>query len=220
MSLLIKVGGSLMREPGVLDAVLGKVSDISSERHIILVAGGGALADEVRRLDSTFKLPAEVSHRMALIALDQNGLVLSSKIKQSHVTSELESIKGKGCGVSVFLPSDFALSEEAISNSWDFTSDSVAAYTAGCIGLSQLILLKDVDGLFSQDPKNHQEARLIRQADASTLSGFESLCIDNKLSEILLRFNLTCFILNGRHPERLAEFSASKKFRGTMILPK
>lgn len=217
MEVFIKVGGSLIREPDILNGVIGRVTKLSDKHRIIIMAGGGALADEVRKLDLVFQLPAETSHRMALLTLDQNGLLLSSKIKGSHVTSDIERLKDGSNGVSVFLPSEFILGEESISPSWDFTSDSVAAYTAGCLGLKELVLLKDVDGLYVRNPKEHSDARFLEDVDASALSGFESLCVDNKLSEILSRFNLTCVILNGGHPERLTEFLSLNETRGTRI---
>lgn len=216
----MKVGGSLIREPLILDGVVEAVSKLSLKHRVIITPGGGALADDVRKLDFAFKLPAETSHRMALLTLDQNGLVLSSKIKGSNVTSKLECLKDESNGVSVFLPSKFILGEESILASWDFTSDSVAAYTAGCLGLKELVLLKDVDGLFLRDPKQHSNARFMEEVAASALSGFESKCVDNKLSEILLRFNLKCVILNGGHPERLTEFISLSETRGTVIHPK
>ena len=45
------------------------------------------------------------------------------------------------------------LKENPLENSWEVTSDSIAAYLCGRLGLKELILITDVDGIFTSDPK-------------------------------------------------------------------
>ncbi len=48
-----------------------------------------------------------------------------------------------------------------LENSWEVTSDSIAVYIAGQLHLEKVILVTDVDGIYTCNPKKHPDAKLI-----------------------------------------------------------
>ncbi len=128
MLTVVKVGGGLGDDalPG-LCAALGELG----RRHALLVVPGGAhFADAVRDADRRFGLHAHTSHRMAILAMEQFGWLLSDLIPG---------------GVPVLLPAGLRLDE--LPASWDVTSDSIAAWVARRVGAERLVLVKAADGL-------------------------------------------------------------------------
>jgi aspartokinase-like uncharacterized kinase len=55
-----------------------------------VVPGGGEFADVVRCLDERFSLTCGVSHRMAILGMDQYGLLLSDLMPNSVTVCKLE----------------------------------------------------------------------------------------------------------------------------------
>ena len=131
-SVVVKVGGSLAMYPESLRALCKKLSALSKKHRLVVVPGGGEFADAVRAVDKRFNLSSEASHRMAILGMDQYGLMLADLIPDSVAVVELEEIaKALDAGkVPVFLPSKILFSEDPLENSWDVTSDSIAIYIA------------------------------------------------------------------------------------------
>jgi aspartokinase-like uncharacterized kinase len=104
----------------------------------------------------------------------------------------------------VFLPSQLMLNEDPLENSWDVTSDSIAVYIAEKAGSGKVVLITDVDGIFTDDPKNHSAARLIKALSASELLDMSKrTSVDKFLPKLLLKTSIECFVINGLFTERV-----------------
>lgn len=139
---VVKLGGSLLGSPtlpGWLDA-LAKVSD----GNVLIVPGGGVFADAVRVAQQRSGVDAAAAHRMAVLAMDQYGMLLAAMNKQLvTASSELEiAERSWQHRCIVWLPSQMVLAEDSIPMGWHVTSDSLAAWIARKIGAEQLILVK------------------------------------------------------------------------------
>ena len=66
--IVVKLGGSVVRSPELL-AWLDAIAN--AQVPIVVVPGGGALADEVRACQSRLGFGDASAHRMALLAMDQ-----------------------------------------------------------------------------------------------------------------------------------------------------
>ena len=205
-ALIIKVGGSLASYPEKLRILCTKLTELSREHKLIVIPGGGECADAVRRLDKRFTLSPAVSHRMAILTMDQYGLLLSELLPSSRIVSKLEHLQetldlGK---LPVFLPSNFLFSEDPLQNSWDVTSDSIAVYVAGQLHATRTLLVTDVDGVYTCDPKKSSEARLIKKLSASDLLRMNKrTSVDKFVPKLLLQLQTECFVVNGFYPERV-----------------
>jgi aspartokinase-like uncharacterized kinase len=203
---IVKVGGSLAFYPEKLKALCLKLSEISKKHRIIVVPGGGKFADVVRCMDQVFSLSCNVSHRMAILGMDQYGLLLSDLMPNSATVNKLEEIKCflNSDGLPVFLPSTLLLSEDPLANSWDVTSDSIAVYIACRLQASKVLLVTDVDGVYKSDPKTHSEAKLIENISATDLLAMnERTSVDKALPKLLLQSPISCFVINGLFPARV-----------------
>jgi len=216
MDAIIKIGGSLANSPHL--AELCKILEkISKNFQFLIVPGGGKFADIVRKFDKKFHLPNEISHKMAILAMDQYGLFLSHLMNAS-LLNKLKIPKTFQKKPIIFLSSEYMFKEDPLPNSWDVTSDSIAAHIAQKFNAPKLILVKNVDGIFSSDPKKNSNAKLIKKISANKLLSWnKKTCVDKFLPKILLKHKIRCYIVNGEYPKRIDEIFKGKKIICTEI---
>ena len=220
MDAVIKVGGSLAEDPERLKALCRKLSELAKTYALIVVPGGGRFADAVRELDQRFNLSSAVSHRMAILGMDQFGLLLCQVIPDSCATYLLDDAKqlSEVGVVPVFLPSRLMFKDDPLENSWDVTSDSIAAYVAKRVRVKKLILATDVDGVFTSDPKTRSDAKIIGQVSAEELLELKQrTSVDRYLPKLLLDAEIGCYVVNGRYPDRIASILAEQQTTCTAI---
>ena len=203
---IIKVGGSLAAYPEKLKALCAKLSEVSKKHKLIVVPGGGEFADTVRTLDKRFNLPPALSHRMAILALDQYGFLLSHLFPEAYVVNRLEQVRETLDldKLPVFLPSTLLLNNDPLENSWDVTSDSIAVYTGTQLHASKVLLVTDVNGVYTCDPKKSSGAKLISKLSAGELLKMnKKTSVDRFLPKLLLKLQIECFVVNGFYPDRI-----------------
>jgi 5-(aminomethyl)-3-furanmethanol phosphate kinase len=210
---VLKVGGSLALYPEKLKALCTELSLSSKKHRLIIVPGGGEFADVVRSLDKRFSLPCSTSNKMAILGMDQYGLLLADLTPNSVVISKLEEMEyflGMG-KLIVLLPSNLMLREDPLENSWDVTSDSIAMFIASRLNVSRVLFVTDVDGIYTDDPKKHPEAKLIAQMTARELLGLNiRTSVDKALPKLLLDSPVDSFVVNGLFPERVKAILENK----------
>lgn len=139
---VVKIGGSLLGSPELarwLELIV-KFSD----GKVIIVPGGGLFADAVRDAQTQSNLSDHTAHRLAVLAMDQFGLLLAGlNPGLATASSELEIAERtwQHRGI-VWLPSQMVLADDTIPQNWDVTSDSLSAWLANKIGAEQLVLVK------------------------------------------------------------------------------
>jgi aspartokinase-like uncharacterized kinase len=154
---------------------------------------------------------------MAILAMDQFGHLLSSLIPDSELVQGLaDARKVLAAGrVPVLLTYNLLFQTDELPRSWDVTADSIAAWVAGLSGAQQLVLLKSVDGLFSDDPRSHAGVELLEKLDPNQLI----LCkgVDRYFASILKKYRLDVWIVNGKYPERLTQLLDTGITKGTYL---
>jgi len=206
MEAVIKVGGSLAEHPRGLRNLCRELSELVKSHTFLIVPGGGRFADVVRMLDQRFGLSDTAAHKMAVLGMDIYGLFLSDLTPNSctcYILDEAERLSATGT-LPILLPSRLIFLEDPLKHSWDVTSDSIAAWIASLLHVKKLILVTDVDGVFTDDPKRSLNAEFIEEIEAGELLGWKKrTSVDKMLPEILLRERLNCLVVNGRYPERV-----------------
>lgn len=226
MDAVVKVGGSLAADAVALRTLCLELAKAGERCRLLVVPGGGEFADVVRAVDSRFGLNVGTAHRMAVLGMDQYGLLLADLIPHCRMAFSLgvvDCLSGGGQGhVVVLLPSRLVFRARSLPASWDVTSDSIAAYVAGRVGASRLVLVTDVDGVFTGDPKVAAGVELVREVSASSsLAPLGSrTSVDRYLPNVLLKFGLTCLVVNGRFPERVSSVLAGEETVCTRIVPR
>lgn len=142
---VVKLGGSLLGTEELKDwlALLARQSD----GRIVIVPGGGVFADTVREHQRSGGYDDPAAHQMALLAMEQYGLVLKSlQPALATAASELEiAERSWQHRAIVWMPSHMVLADDTIPKNWEVTSDSLAAWLAGKIGADRLVLVKHHD---------------------------------------------------------------------------
>ncbi len=139
---VVKIGGSLLGSPELARwlELFVKFSD----GKVIIVPGGGLFADAVREAQAQSNLSDPVAHKLAVLAMDQFGLLLAGMNPGlATASSELEIAERtwQHRGI-VWLPSKMVLADDTIPKNWQVTSDSLSAWLANKIGAEQLVLVK------------------------------------------------------------------------------
>lgn len=217
---VIKVGGSLALYPEKLKILCSKLSAASKKQNILLVPGGGEFADVVRVVDKRFSLSDSISHQMAILGMDQYGLLLSDLTTNSKVITQLEQVKSifDLHKLPVFLLSNLMLKNNPLENSWNVTSDSIAVYIACQLHAKKVVLMTDVDGIFTSDPKKNADAQFITEISIKRLEAMsERTSVDKFLPKLLLKKQIECFVVNGLFPERVEDILNGRTSFYTLI---
>jgi dihydroneopterin aldolase len=140
---VVKLGGSLAFSDRLRDWI---AAIAGCAGRAVVVPGGGPFADAVRAAQAKMGVADAAAHRMALLAMEQYGHALASLDARLEPADGVDAIRGtlRGGRVPVWLPARMALADAAIPQSWDVTSDSLAAWLAGRIGAGRLVLVKHV----------------------------------------------------------------------------
>jgi len=220
MDAVVKVGGSLLAQPDALRALCRTLDRASKNWKMAIVPGGGPFADEVRLQDKRVGLSAETTHLMAIFAMDQYGLLLCDLLNNAAPATTLRAaINFAGRKrLPVILPSRFLSTRNSLRASWDVTSDTIAAYLAARLQAKRLILITDVDGLFSKDPKKYSDAKLILSISLEELSRSSTrTCVDKAFPSQLRKHKLDTWIINGLESERFESLIRQEATTATRI---
>ncbi len=135
---IVKLGGSLHDAPELRPWLAALATAPGPPR--ILVPGGGPFADAVRDAQARLGFHDLAAHRMAILAMQQYGLVLQA-LEPRLGLAETEAELRDGRPV-VWLPWELAGRDETIEASWEITSDSLALWLAHKLEAPLLLLVK------------------------------------------------------------------------------
>jgi aspartokinase-like uncharacterized kinase len=147
MTIVLKLGGSLLTDPE-LKLTLSELQSTFIGRKCLYVVGGGAATDVVRNWSSVHQLSSEVSHQLAIASMGLNRRFVESITGWITVCSRGEADEyWAGNRSPVLLDVEqFLARQETISGQvprdWQFTSDSISAWVATHWPADELILLK------------------------------------------------------------------------------
>jgi 5-(aminomethyl)-3-furanmethanol phosphate kinase len=140
---MVKLGGSVVRS-AELEAWLDAIAQ--SPCPIVVVPGGGALADEVRACQSRLGFGDRSAHRMALLAMDQLAWAVAG-LRQGFAVGateqELRAALDRG-SVAVWAPYAAIAGRTDLEESWRLTSDSLALWLAARLGAARCYLIKSI----------------------------------------------------------------------------
>ena len=137
---IVKLGGSHATGPHLKDWLTAIAAEAGS---IVIVPGGGPFADAVRKAQAGIGYDDRAAHMMAMMAMAQFGSALESLHPALRLAASrwalLRALKdGK---VPVWSPERMARAA-GLPETWDLTSDSLAAWLAGALGASRVLLVK------------------------------------------------------------------------------
>ena len=150
MTIVYKLGGSLLSLPDLPERLRVVLSD-SADTRALLVIGGGVAADIVRSWDEVHHLGEERSHWLALRAMYFNEALLLELLPDacSVVDQQEADAAWKAGRVAVLRAVEFLKQEQArhgasLRQNWNVTSDSVTGWVAEHLREVGMVLLKSV----------------------------------------------------------------------------
>jgi 5-(aminomethyl)-3-furanmethanol phosphate kinase len=220
---VVKVGGGLAREAGdgALRTLCRAIGDAGVRHPLLVVPGGAAFADAVREHDSRFALREPTAHRMAILAMEQFGWLLSDLIPGAVPRTDLAAAGAAGTSGStpVLLPAAL-LAGDPLPASWGVTSDSIAAWVAGAADAGRLVLVKPVDGLYHDWPADGEPlARVSVRELAELRAAGLAAGVDPYLPEALRSAGVEAWVIDGREPGRLVALLEHGSTEGTLVTP-
>ncbi len=150
--IVVKIGGSL----GKADTLRPWLTILArGKRRVIVVPGGGAFADCVREEQERLGFSDRAAHRMALLAMEQYALILADWQPELTPCATLDEMSDtlRREGIPVWLPSAMVLADPSIAESWDVTSDSLAAWLARRVRARRLVLVKSMPAPATLQPQ-------------------------------------------------------------------
>jgi aspartokinase-like uncharacterized kinase len=150
---VIKLGGSLL-DDGEWPDRFRRWLERQPPMQNVLIVGGGALADAVRRWDQVHRLSPSDAHWLAIDAMSVASNLATKLLPEVRRTDDWQAVldfaNAGSCNSAplIFDPKRFlkatepTLEGEPLPESWDITSDSIAARIAHLLCAGELVLLK------------------------------------------------------------------------------
>jgi molybdenum storage protein len=217
---VIQIGGLSIMDRGQA-AVLPVLDQIvaNQERHAqVIGVGPGVRARHILSVGLDLGLPTGALATLAAKSSAQNAYMVSCLLA-SHGFVYLEApfvvqllpamlAAARGAVFNGIPPYDLWEHPPAVGKLPPHGSDAGAYLVGEVFGARSIILLKDVDGLYTADPKTHHDASFIPKIRAADLigMGLETLPIEPVVLELLTRARLATSvrIVNGLVPDNLS----------------
>ena len=215
---IIKIGGSLIDKENILRKLCSHLFKLANESKykLIIIPGGGAIADEVRKVYKKYKIADKTAHWMAILSMNINGMLIADLNKNfvpvNNIRECLHTLKENK--IPVLLPYEILKKYDELPASWDITSDSISLYIAKLLNAKTNILVKNVEGIYHPKKKI-----LLDKVNIYELKKWRNkTCVDNYYPILTSKYKINSYVVSGIYPERIGKILEGKKTKATQIL--
>ena len=258
MRIVVKVGTSTLAHAGGrlnirrVELMCKVLSDIKNAGHEVILVSSGAIGMGVGKLGLPGR-PGDMPGKQAAAAVGQCELMytydrffsqyshvvaqilltaedIRHPLRSSHVHDSLERLLQWNT-LPIINENDVVSTDEIGIQTTIGENDSLSAIVARLVQADLLILLSDIDGLYTADPKRNADAVLIPQVDAITDDilalaggagsdlGSGGMATKLRAAKIAMDAGIDMIITNGENPEILYDIFDGKAV-GTKFLGK
>lgn len=252
--IVVKVGTSTLTHPngqlnlGRMEHIVRELADLHNQDIEVLLVSSGAIGTGAN-LMGLKKVPRTLPEKQALAAIGQGTLLhmyekffaeygktvaqvlltredLDDRIRYLNATNTLLAILNMEV-IPIINENDTVVVEEIKFGD----NDMLSTVVAGIVDADLLIILSDVDGLYDQDPRIHEDARLQTEVyeitgdmeENSTTRGitFSSGGMLTKLrgARVCMAAGIPLIIANSSEPNIIRRIMAGEKI-GTLFHPR
>lgn len=249
--IVVKVGTSTLSYPSGrlnfqrIESLAAVISDLQQSGKQVLLVSSGAIAAGSGRMGIKER-PSELSEKQALAALGQTGLmkiyqkffdIRGQQVAQVLLTKDIVLVSERRFNAANTLNSLIDMGVIPIINENDTVAteeiefgdnDTLSAYVACLVGADLLVMMTDIDGLYSADPRTSSDARLIplvhnitnemEDSAKGTGNSFGKGGMVTKLTAaaVCKADNIPVVITNGNRPSNLQDVLSGKSV-GTLF---
>jgi glutamate 5-kinase len=242
---VIKIGSALLTNDGKglnqasIQIWVDQVVHLMSQGIEIVIVSSGAIAEGIRRLGLASR-PSQTCLLQAAASVGQTGLVSAyeSAFKEHHkhtgqvllthddlanresylnARSTLRTLIGMGV-IPIVNENDTVTTDEIHFGD----NDMLSALVANLVEADTLVILTDQDGLFTKDPRHHDDAELISEGRAldesfAAMAGRGGMATKIKAANLAARSGTDTIIVGGRLENVLTRLLAKEKL-GTYLV--
>ena len=246
MRIVIKIGTSTLAHPtGHLnirrvETLCRVMSDIKNAGHELILVSSGAIGMGVGKLGLRER-PRDIPSKQAAAAVGQCELMyiydklfseyhhtvaqllitgddIANDQRQQNFTNTLSRLLELGA-LPIINENDTVATDEIVIGD----NDTLAAIVAKSVKAELLILLSDIDGLYTADPHTHPDARLLHRITAidesilelagasSSSQGTGGMVIKLRAAQICMSCGCDMVIANGNAPGNLYDILDGKE---------
>lgn len=253
MRLVVKVGSSTLSHATgkinlrLIDGLCRVLSDLKNAGNEVILVSSGAIAMGVSKL-SLERRPSDIPTKQAAAAVGQCELMytydkffgeynqtvaqilltaedVESAERRTHFENTLERLLHLGAVPVINENDTIATKEIAVGD-----NDTLAAIVAVSVGADLLVLLTDIDGLYTGDPRRDEGARHIPVVEeltpelfaaaggSGTSLGTGGMCTKLQAAQMCMQSGMDMVIAKGSDPAVLYEITegrgAGTRFKG------
>jgi len=253
VKVVIKIGSNIIAGRDGLDEdqiarLSDEIAEIYSNGFDVVVVSSGAIAAGMSRLALKRK-PSDIRHKQAAAAVGQSALMWAYeqafseydiKVAQILLTRDAFFDRTRYINAKNTILTLLDYRVVPIINENDTVSieeikfgdnDLLAALVAGLVGADHLVILSDVDGLYSRDPKRYPNAELIGivkeitpelkeiAGGSGSVVGTGGMYSKLTAAEKAMNYGIKVSIINGRKTGVLGKLLLEGRYVGTTFIP-
>ncbi len=228
---VVKIGGHGLVDYGrdVVLPLMEEIGELSKRHKILVVTGGGVRVRHVLDIGIDLGMPTGVLAELASKISEQNAVMVTlllsrwggTRIHTSDLL-ELPTMLNLGLLPVIHGTPPYGLYEHPpeVGRIPPHRTDTGALLVADVLGAKSCVLVKDVDGLYTENPRVNPAAQLIEEIGNDELirRDMEDLVMERKMLEILrdAKHIREIRIVNGHKPGCLTRALAGEKV-GTVV---
>jgi glutamate 5-kinase len=252
--IIVKIGSNILADDKEgLDArrissIASDISSLQDKGFEIIVVSSGAIAAGMRKLGLTEK-PKDVQLKQAAAAVGQSSLMWAyergfsgygKKVAQILLTRNDLSDRKRYINAKNTLLTLLSFGVVPIINENDTVAtdeikfgdnDHLAALVAGLVEADRLVILSDVEGLYTEDPRQNQKARLIecveeitpaleqKAGGAGSMVGTGGMYSKILAAKMAVKHGVVVHIISGRK-DGILKALLEGTHSGTLFIPK
>jgi molybdenum storage protein len=228
---VVKIGGHGLVDYGrdVVLPLMEEIGELSRRHKILVVTGGGVRVRHVLDIGIDLGMPTGVLAELASKISEQNAVMVTLLLSRwggtrVHTSDLLELPTTLSLGLLPVIHGTppYGLYEHPpeVGRIPPHRTDTGALLIADLLGAKSCILVKDVDGLYTEDPRRNPGAALIEEIgnDELIARDMEDLVMERKMLEILrdAKTIREVRIVNGHKPGSLTRAIQGEKI-GTVV---
>lgn len=251
--IVIKIGSNILadRIEGLdkerIASLSKDISDIHNKGYEVVIVSSGAIAAGMKKLGLKEK-PSDIKLKQAAAAAGQSSLMWAYERSFAHhgknvaqilltrddLSDRKRYINSKNTLLALLAHNVIPIINENDTVSTDEIkfgdNDNLAALVSGLIEAEMLIILSDVDGLYTEDPRQNPDAKLIKTVDkitpelekiaggAGSIVGTGGMYSKLLAAKRAVKYGITVNIISGKKSGLLQSVLRGERC-GTLFLP-